>query len=347
MRSALVLFLFLSPCLWARDLLFTSSPEDHLVLDRGKGNLQIEFGYKESSKFYDAAGNLQNQFSGGERLSFKDFSTEFAGSYGLSHKLMLWLELPLIYRRESRIFNASGFGVGDLQMGARVLLAKLPSKTEIAFDLSGRFPSGETDIGFVDSTQGLNIALPIGMGVFGLRPSFLIQQNFTSKSFVRVFGSYTARFGDYVEYLTTGTTLVTDSQGNVFQIPFGNLRIDWGDELRTGIQVQGRIGKSISLGLESTYMYQFKTKIQQTNLITSGTSFDFVGSTASSARSEFVTVTPWLAFHTGSWRIKVGSDLESLFGDGIYGESYPSFLTQTFVQSMVGNKYFAELRYDF
>ena len=311
-----------------------ASPEDPLTPPRGDGTFLFSISGTDSRDFFDPSGTRKNSsdptFLGGTREEYVDFVFMISAAYGLTDDLAFWLDFPLLYREERLAYHADKFGLGDVRAGAEYRFFGRPqSAWEASFGLSGRFPSGDTDIGFSDSSQGNSLKLPLGTGNLDLSPLLSLKWHAADAFSWDLNLGYAVRFSAEVEYLQSPTILQASAdQTKTAQLPVGNLNIDWGDEFTLGSRWAYRFAPWNFLALRMDYLYRRPTRVR--NYI-----FTINGSTLNSAAdNNYLPSAMWLTL-TPSWTVDLSREisLHAALTIPIWGRNYP---TLPLVESLVG-----------
>ncbi|MFH1017004.1 MAG: hypothetical protein V1798_02335 [Pseudomonadota bacterium] len=313
-----------------------AEPEDPITPHRGDGVFLFSVSGGVSDDFFTSSGSLKDSsdpsFRDGTQEQFIDLTFLLSAEYGLTDDLTLWLDFPLAYRKETLAFNASNFGLGDTHAGAAFRFWGRPSSAlEAAFGIEGRFPSGDTQIGFSQASTGHSLKLPLGTGNQDLAPLALLKWHITPALSWDADFSYAFRFAADVEYLQTTTILQASAdQTQTASLPVGNLHIDWGDEVRLGSRWAWRPARWNFVALRLDYLYRRPTRIRNFNFTVNGSTFDSAVDDARLDSAMLLTVTP-------SWTLELSRDVSLLMNLAIpvWGESYP---TLPLVESLVGLK---------
>ena len=318
-----------------------SLPADGLVYPKEEGSVSLDTRYRLSTDFFDSSGNREDTFSDGSQQRYHDVQFLWELAYGLTDDITFWLEFPILYRKETRSLNRDDSGFGDVQAGVRCRYWETADKKfEFAFDLSGKFPTGDTDVNFSDPSRGIEEELPMGSGNSNLTPTLFFKQHLSNRWSLEESAGYTFRFDSIIEFLRTNSVAQTTQDGTTVVLPVGNLRLDWGDE----IDLRARIGWSatdrLTLSNDVHYFYRRETLIQVISLTTDSSGNP--GSTRSdlSLRSAYVLfVRPSISYDIlGRLRLRAAVEIP------LIGDSYPSI---PLVESLVGNLYQMELHYAF
>ena len=160
-----------------------SDRPDSLVFSKGDGVVRVNTSYRHSQEF-------------------NDWIFAFEPAYGLTDRLNLWLSIPIVHRSESMVFNGSDTGLGDTTAGVRYLLLRSRNDaTQLALDLNGKFPSGDTDVHFVNTKTGDSAELPLGGGYAEIEPAVAFRQQLGDLFSALFSAGYAFRLPARVEYL--------------------------------------------------------------------------------------------------------------------------------------------------
>lgn len=308
---------------------------DALALPKGDGIVSLKSSFTRSTEFF-VGSNRQSTFSDGSSHKYNDWVFAFQSAYGLTDELNLWLSIPIVYRKESIAYGASDAGMGDFRAGVRYLFWKSKSgATETAFDLNGKFPSGDTDIHYADPATGNRAELPLGGGYSEIEPTFTFRQRFLDRLSAVVQAAYAFRISALVEYLSTPTVNFTAGDGTVYALPIGNLRINWGDQVTLRGTVGYRFWERFRLEGGVTWLYQRPVTIHSFDLIQNGDTITSTPRTLQSSSSQLWIITPALSADLSkSWRLRAAADLP------IMGKNWPVL---PIVESAIGNTYSLEV----
>lgn len=331
----LISLLFVSTgYVWANPLTNVES-RDILTLSKGSGLISLRSSYKRSSDFFVGS---RRQDSAGDNTFQKheDWAWVFRAIYGLTDRLNLWLSVPIVYRNESRLYNASDAGMGDFTTGVRYLFwQSKKGQSKAAFDLNGKFPSGDTDVHFSNPSTGDQSELPLGTGCHEIEPAFIFQQRIYRNVSALLQASYTFRISALVEYLSTSNIDFTADDGTVYALPVGNLRIDWGDQ----ITLRGSLGykflKRFRLETGVTWFYRHPITIDSFDVTQNGDTITSTPKKLKSSSSQLWVVSPSLFVHlTKRWSVRATADIP------ILGKNWPIL---PLVESAVGSNYSFEV----
>lgn len=320
-------------------------PASTITLKKGDGEIGVGFSYKRSTDFFDSGGSRKNSsdtaFPNGAAEKYHDFITTFSAAYGITDAMTLWFSFPIVFREETLSFDAEDWGFGDVRAGARYRFWKSKkSDWETAFEFSAKFPSGDGNIEFTDATTGRKSELPLGSGNTDMTPTLIAKKKFlNSRLSVEGLASYTIRFDALVEYLRTPLVAQTTTSGAIVVLPVGNLEIDWGDEINFDGRVSWKALQWLTLATNLHYFYRRPTLVRNFVFTTTAGAFD-------STRDNIVLNDTHVLFAKPSLTFKVHPSIQILSGVEIpvIGKNFP---TLSFVDSLVGNRYFLEVRYDF
>jgi hypothetical protein len=319
--------------------LLDSTTSDSLTFPKGDGVAGVQTSYRRSDHFFIGT-DRRSTAADGSSLAFDDFIFSFRGAYGVTNRMTLWLELPVVYRSEGEKLDAQNQGLGDATAGARYLLFGSASDTQGAFELNGRFPSGDTGVGFADSTTGRKPKLPLGTGCSEIEPGLLLRHHFGQLLSADLGAAYTFRLAALVRYLSTSNISLTTSDGvTVYQLPAGNLGIDWGDQ----VTLRGRLGfevvPSFRLEAGAVWFYRWTTRVHSFTLTQNGNTITSTPQNLESGSSRLFSAEPALSFSLSKrWRIRASASIPLL------GNNYPVLPV---AESAVGNSYRLEAHYEF
>jgi hypothetical protein len=321
LKTPLLFLLF--PILAFSDPLATHWPNESITLPSGDGSLSLETSYMNSDHFYDANGNRTLSTT----EDYYDVLSTVHAVYGLTNNWSLWFSFPVVYRTERKTLNAKDWGVGDVETGARYrFFANGPWGMEAAGGFEARLPSGETDISLANE-------LPLGTGDTRLTPKVLMKLHPTPNVSVGASVGYTFRMDATVEYLWTDPLPASDG------LPRGNLNIDWGDELHARTETAWRILPWLSIGAGGNFMLRQPTTIRSFVFAPTASGFDSVPVTFESNTSWILSVLPSILFRASDRAtLAVSADIPVL------GNSHTVL---PLAESLVGNRYIAEVRYAF
>jgi hypothetical protein len=89
------------------------SPHQNLARLEGTGVLSLQYGFKNSDEFFAANGALLSSsnvnFPAGVPESYIDQRCNLHGDYGLTERLVLAFDIPLLYRQEDCIADRYNF----------------------------------------------------------------------------------------------------------------------------------------------------------------------------------------------------------------------------------------------
>lgn len=321
---------------------FRFDPPQSLTFKKESGSLGAQLSYKFSKDFFDASGSKNTALSDGSEQHYHDFVSLFQGAYGLTDRLTLWLAIPFVFRKETSSFDAKDTGLGDVEAGARYLVWKSPSEFfQVAFDLFTKSPSGDTNVSFSDPSRGIEPELPLGKGTIDVGLAASALQKLKSTIQIQEWVGYVFRLSALVEYLATTSLIFSDSQGNLFSLPVGNLRINWGDEIHTGIRFSWNFFRKTTFISDVNYLYRGNSTIGDFQLTTVGSITESTPVELNLASAYFLSITPGFIF-----KIQDQLKLQVAVEIPLFGESYPT-LPLAFVESMTGNLYQLGISYEF
>ncbi len=322
------------------DPLSSLFPSHSLTLQKGVGSFGLLFSYQHSGDFYDSSGTKQGTFSDNSQQSYHSFISTIASAYGLTDRLTLSLAIPIVYRKETKTFDAQDSGLGDVTTGARFRFFGAEDLSyEFAFELNGKFPTGDTDVSFSDPSTGKKAELPLGAGNSDISLGVLAKQHFGKRISLEEKIAYTFRLDALVEYLSTSSVGFTADDGTVFTLPIGNLKIDWGDEVWAGATLMWEVFPNFALASHVQYLYRRPTIIEDFLIAPNGASIDSSRQNINISSAHFLNIRPSLLSQITK-DLKLAASVEL----PILGENYP---TLYFVESMVGLRYQLELHYGF
>jgi hypothetical protein len=302
---------------------------------RGDGDVAFSVLGTFSKDFFDSSGTRRDSsdptFPSGAQEHFVDLTFLMSAMYGLTDNLTLWLDFPLMYRNESLAYDTSDFGLSDIRAGAvyRVLGRNTPA-FEAAFGVAGRFPSGTTNVGYSNPATGDKLQLPLGTGTLDLTPLLLFKWHPARGFSWNADIAYTFRFAAVVEYLQSPTipqASAGDPQTTV-NLPVGNLKIDWGDELNLGTRWAYTLSEWNTIAVGADYLYRRPTSIRNFNFTVNGSSFSSAVDDLVSGSAALLTVTPaWTVHLNRNTSVRVAARIP------VWGKSYP---TLPLLESLVG-----------
>jgi hypothetical protein len=313
--------------------------ENSLTLPKGEGRVLLQTSYGNSSDFF-VGGERRGSAPDGTSQDYDDWTFAFEAAYGLTDRLNLWLSIPLVDRTESLAYHASDTGMGDATAGARYRFWRSDDKNhEAAFEWNGRFPSGDTDVHFVDPARGERGELPLGKGSSEIEPGILYRRRFLDDFTVLLSASYAFSFSALVEYLSTSPVALPASDGTIYSLPVGNLRIDWGDRLSARAAFGYRFLDRFRVEGNVTWFHRRPVTIRSFTMGQSGNTITSLAGTVTSGSSRLLTVTPaFSAQLLERLRLRVSAEIP------LSGRNYP-FLPV--VESAVGNRYSLEVQHGF
>ncbi|MFH1263600.1 MAG: hypothetical protein V1495_09205 [Pseudomonadota bacterium] len=337
-RAVLWGFALFSGNAFANPLLDTAT-SDSLTFPKGDGLAGIQTSYRRSDHFFIGT-DRRSTAADGSSLAFDDFILSFRGAYGLTDRMTLWLELPVVYRSEGEKYDAQDQGVGDTTAGVRYLLFGTSEKTQGAFDLNGRFPSGDTGVGFADPATGRKPKLPLGTGCSEIEPGLFLRHRFGKVLSTDLGASYAFRLSALVQYLSTSNIALTASDGTtIYQLPAGNLKIDWGDQLTLRGRVGFEVTPSFHLEAGAVWFHRWPTLVHSFALTQAGNTITSAPQDLESGASRLLSTEPALSLRISRrWRIRASASIP------ILGDNYPVLPV---VESAVGNSYRLEAHYEF
>lgn len=319
--------------------LLESRPRDSLTFRKGDGVAGLSNSFRRSSEFFVGSHKQDTDVSGNPH-QYDDWVLTVEAAYGLTDRWSLWLSIPFVYRNESRLYNASDHGMGDAAAGMRyVLWRSQKESSEIAFDLSGKFPSGDTDVSAADADPGKIAELPVGGGYSELEPAFALRHRFARFLSADLYAGYAFRFSALVEYLATPTFPFAASDGTIYYLPLGNLKIDWGDQvtLRGKFVVEPAAHWFLEAGI--AYLYRRPTLVRSFVLTQVESAITSERQDLEADASQLLTVSPALsAEFAKNWKVRASAEIPVL------GDNYPIL---PIAESAVGNTYRLEVRHGF
>jgi hypothetical protein len=311
---------------------------------KGDGIVRLDTSFRRSSEFF-AGGERRETTVEGLSETFDDWVFAFETAYGLTDRWGLWLSIPVIHRNASlstpsQTYDAGKTGLGDVTAGARYVFFHSGSgATEAALDLNGKFPSGDTGVHFINAATGDTAQLPLGGGYSEIEPGLALRQRFGNRLSAFLSAAYAFRFSALVEYLSTDSIPFAASDGTVYLLPVGNLRVDWGDQLT----LRGALGWDVfgPLRIETgtTWFYRRPLRIHSFGVTQSGTTITTTPADQTSGSSQLFTLTPAVSADLSeNLRLRASADIPLL------GRNYPLLPV---VESAVGNTYRLEASYAF
>ncbi len=310
------------------------------MLNRGEYNLSLDFDYSYSKHYFSSSGSRRTLFSDGSEEHYHDLRTVLSGTYGFTPELTLWIDLPIIHRKETRTLNAEETGLGDVRAGTLYRFwANDAQSFSLTADLAGKFPSGETNIGFVDTATGRRAQLPLGSGNGDLYFGIRVNQDFGSRWSLEFTPGYTVRFDALAEFLVSTPIIFETSDGTLYSLPIGNLKIDWGDEMTAQSSLFWSASAKLFLSLHLNYLYRLSTHIAGFTLSSVGDALVSERSNLVFSAAQLLTARPAIL-----WKATEKLRLEASVGIPVWGKNYP---TVPMVESMVGNRYQLGIQYGF
>lgn len=306
--------------------------------------LGAKLSYKLSQDFFDASGDKLSSadasFPDGIPERFHDAVLLFQSAYGVTNRFSLWLDVPLVFRKESATTGISDWGLGDIESGGRYrFLGSKDSPLEVSGQVLAKFGTGDSDVSFVDPTLGKTGDLPLGTGNTDVEVGLESKWHALPTFAMRAGAAYRVRFDALAEYLQTERVMISSTDASVSaSLPVGNFKIDWGDEIRSHFGGVGQFGP-ILLGLDARYFYRRTTDIKAVLITQNGGAIDFTTTPVQLRSTWLFTAVPTIGCAlSDAWTLSLEVDWP------LFGEVYP---TLPLVESLVGQKYSMEIRYVF
>lgn len=319
--------------------------QDYGLLARGTASPLLETGrffvrgaasYRYSADYFKAGGGRTSTLPDGTRERYHDGALRVTMGYGLARFISLYLEIPLLYRSETRSYDARDAGLGDVASSMRFSLLRSPSRRHfLALDLSTKFASGDADIGQRDPARGLRPELPLGNGMTDVVPSLIAAQDAGHGWTFEESVAYALRAEALVEYLTTEGFLFVGEDGASHVLPIGNLRIRYGDEWRAKLAARKELGRGFAFALGASYLRRAATVVESFDIESSAGAttstrerIDFGASQLFSTNLQASRAWP------GGWTAFVAWE------QPWWGKNFP-IASLAFVESMAGARYAA------
>lgn len=308
---------------------------------KGDGVLGVSFQYAYGSSVFDSQGNRMGAYPRQTPERYYDLVARVLGEYSLTDRLAMWIDFPIVYRKETHAIKASDWGIGDVEAGA--LYRILPNRLkwlDLGLGLGAKFPSGDTDLGVSNATTGQTLDLPLGSGTSDVTPFLALLASFTKQAYLQAWAAYTFRFDTTAEYLRTDPIGQTAPDGSIVNLPIGNLSVDWGDEFEASTAFAWSVWKPLTLKTGIHAFFRKTTVVRDVKITTnSAGQLDFVPNPISLSSSQVFSLEPAVIYAVSGTTSVVASAKIPL-----RGENYP---TISYVESYAGNRFKLEIRYAF
>lgn len=315
---------------------------DTLTLNQGNAHFDWSNRFKRGSTYFNDTksgalglyGDKTSLFPNNTQETYIDASSTLFLAYGWTDTFTLYADVPFRYRKESKTYRVDALGVADITVGLRYGIAREKQKLPwMAVDVAAKFPTGKSSIGFNDASQGISATLPLGTGNTDLSAAFIFQQ-FAGSSFeFQQVVNYTYRIKALTQYLTSTNFSFSDSNGNVYALPVGNLEIKWGDEIEVQAGTRARLHERLFLSLTASYLWRFNTTVDSFVFTPSGGSTDASRQEILFSQSHYLSGTLELSYRASSgWIYALG------WSHPILGRNYP-IASLAFVESLLGETF--------
>ena len=335
----LLLFCFQPFSVPAADLfLFPSG----LILTRGEAYLDWSNRFQRGTDYFNGSGDRTSLFPGGSRETYLDAVSTLSLAYGLTDTFTLYTNIPFRYRKETNTYHADAFGLGDVIAGIRFgLMRDRSDEHSVALDLSAKFPTGRSNIGFNDASQGVALTLPLGSGNSDISLAAVFRQICGSRFEFQESIQYKRRIQALSEYLASTGFSFSDSNGNVYVLPIGNLKIKWGDEIETRIGSRAKVFENVFLSVGFTYLWRLNTVVDSFMFVPAGAGTDSVVDEIVFAQSHYLSGRLDLSYRASPiWSYHVG------WNHPLFGKNYP-ITSLAFVEGLLGDQYTIGVSYAF
>ncbi|MFH1726822.1 MAG: hypothetical protein ABIA04_00195 [Pseudomonadota bacterium] len=222
--------------------------------------VSLDNSFSQSYHFYDSLGNFLEVTD----LTYYNNFTTLSIDYGITDHFSMGINIPLAFRKISKTAGYSTIGLADVYFDLfyEVLNLEDPT-TSIAVYVCPKFPSGSTSSSINGETQ-----LPLGNGQIEIGAGLRIKQQFLEYFAAQVTSLYTYKFAAIAEYLKIS---ITDSTGSY---DIGNRKIDFGDDIDTRLDLMFSPIKQLNLQVSGRFIYNFKTKIDDSYIPYISTAID-------------------------------------------------------------------------
>ncbi|MCB0309172.1 MAG: hypothetical protein KDD48_07355 [Bdellovibrionales bacterium] len=325
---------------------FSIFPNDNF--DKGDFRFKTKISYHSGGSYFssnkggllDLLGKKTSSLPNNTQEKYQDVLASFELQYGFTQNTSLYLLIPFGYRTENRSINAEQFGLSDIHSGfSWRFFDRAEHDIKLLVDI--KFPTGTTQIGFSDPTQNISPKLPLGDGSTDFSGGLQFTQNLLNTLSIEESLTYTIRFKTLAEYLDSGSFTFFDSNGNSYNLPIGNLEIDWGDELRGHIGFRFKFLNHFFLRVRGSYFWRDHTRVEFFDYNTSGNITTSAKTMLNLGRSHYVsTILALEALLSKHWSVEVG------WSHPLMGKNYP-LPSLSFVESLLGETYHLEMTYAF